>query len=384
MASISIPTALGAASLATTVGGTVAGAMAGGDTPGIPTPNIYQYGGMPGMDTQAQNLINQQAAINPYAQNSQQYQDVLNQTYNNPYAQQAQLGAQAGGQALTGVGQSMLGAAGQYGQFTAGAMPAAQQMLNTAFDPQNALFNQQQQRLQDQVRASNAAAGIGTSPVGAGLENQAMSNFDIAWQQQQLANQNAGLTGYNNAITNVGRGLDVTGQMGTSGATALQTGAGMPYAASIGQLGAQQSALGNYAGAMGAGQSGLMQGPIGNSLSYLDQGVGAQSKQYNQQMQAYNAQLAAQQAQQQGIGQLMSSATGFLNNPNTANLFGGGGGGGVTNSNGAGVTNSNMFSSTGLFGSQGPWSSNPGTVLDTTGFSSQPGVSAFLSGFSGS
>lgn len=72
-------------------------------------------------------------------------------------------------------------------------LSGANAVMNTAFDPQNALYNRTQQQLQDQVRVGQAARGITSSPYGAGLENQAMSNFDIDWQNAQLGRQTQGL-----------------------------------------------------------------------------------------------------------------------------------------------------------------------------------------------
>ena len=72
---------------------------------------------------------------------------------------------------------------------------AGQQILDTSMDPQNALRGREEQRLQDQARVNAAARGITPSPYGAGLENTAMSNFDIDWQNNQLARQLTGIQG---------------------------------------------------------------------------------------------------------------------------------------------------------------------------------------------
>ena len=44
-----------------------------------------------------------------------------------------------------------------------------------------------------QNQAAQSAAGVATTPYGAGLTQQGNQNFDIAWQQAQLANQAQGI-----------------------------------------------------------------------------------------------------------------------------------------------------------------------------------------------
>ena len=94
--------------------------------------------------------------------------------------------------------------------FSAGA-----QTFQTALDPQNALHDRTAQQVQDQARASSAAHGVAMSPYAAGTENQAMSNFNIDWQNNQLLRMIQALTGMsgatnaagnvNNAATNAGQ-----------------------------------------------------------------------------------------------------------------------------------------------------------------------------------
>ena len=77
-----------------------------------------------------------------------------------------------------------------------GGMGAAQQVLNTGFDPQNALYDRQQQQTSDKANAINAMYGLGTSAAGAGLANDASRNFNIDWQNNQLARQVQALGAY--------------------------------------------------------------------------------------------------------------------------------------------------------------------------------------------
>jgi hypothetical protein len=107
----------------------------------------------------------------------------------NPNANYNAGGATAAGSALTGGVPQLTGYAGQ--------------ALQTAFDPQQALFKQQFDQQHQQGLVNSAQAGVANTPYGAGLANQGDQNFDIAWQKQQLQNQN---TGANTAASLYGAG----------------------------------------------------------------------------------------------------------------------------------------------------------------------------------
>ncbi|MCK5603821.1 hypothetical protein KAR91_18175 [Candidatus Pacearchaeota archaeon] len=130
-------------------------------TGGLPVGAPLPMGGMtPGISTGAG------PTINPYSLTSQ--------------TAGGQAAALAGGQGLANIGQ-------------AGAMrDAAGNILNTAFDPRQEVYDRSAQQLQDQVRVGQAARGTAMSPYGAGIENQAMSDFNIDWQNQQLQRQAVG------------------------------------------------------------------------------------------------------------------------------------------------------------------------------------------------
>lgn len=72
-------------------------------------------------------------------------------------------------------------------------LSGANAVMNTAFDPQGALYDRTLQQVQDQQRVGQAARGITMSPYGAGLENKALSDFNIDWQNNQLGRQTQGL-----------------------------------------------------------------------------------------------------------------------------------------------------------------------------------------------
>ncbi len=90
--------------------------------------------------------------------------------------------------------------ASQGGNAGTGLMGAGQNILNTSQDPQNALYDRTLQQVQDQARAANSAAGLGMSGVGAGAEDQAVNNFNIDWQNNQLGRQIQGAQGASGAF----------------------------------------------------------------------------------------------------------------------------------------------------------------------------------------
>lgn len=67
--------------------------------------------------------------------------------------------------------------------------------LQQAFDPQSALYNRTLNQVQNQANVQNAQSGVGASPYGAGVANQAVSNFNIDWQNSQLGRMLQGITG---------------------------------------------------------------------------------------------------------------------------------------------------------------------------------------------
>ncbi len=98
----------------------------------------------------------------------------------NPYMQGYQ-----GANALNAGGNFLNTATGLQGQVS----PFINQTLQTGFDPQQKLFDQLFNQQQQQGLAGQAAAGVANTPYGAGLSQQGNQNFDIAWQNAQLARQ---------------------------------------------------------------------------------------------------------------------------------------------------------------------------------------------------
>jgi hypothetical protein len=115
---------------------------------------------------------------------------------------------QGGANTLTGISQTAAGAAPSYLTANQGLANllggAGASVLNTAFDPQSALYNRTQQQVTDQANAVNSQYGLGSSAAGAGVANQASENFNIDWQNQQLARQTQGLGAVGQAFGTAG------------------------------------------------------------------------------------------------------------------------------------------------------------------------------------
>lgn len=211
-------------------------------------------------------------------------------------------GAASAGNYLLGLGPQLEQNAGALG--TAGSA-----VLNTAFDPQNALYNRTQQQTTDQANAINAMYGLSSSPYGAGVANQANENFNIDWQNQQLARQAQGIQS---------AGAAFTGQagLGQAGASDTFQGASLPYQTYNQQYNDIFNMLGQANSGV-TGATGLDTNSLNALAAYLKLGQSATSV-----GQAGSAQNFAQnQALGAGLGSSLSglaSAFGGSNNSSSS------------------------------------------------------------------
>lgn len=119
-------------------------------------------------------------------------------------------------------------AANRLGAFGDTMLGYGNTILNTGFDPQGDLFAKLSNQVAQQAQAANAASGLGASPYGASTAGNTLSNFDINWQNAQLARQAQALSG-------------ASGAEGTA-ASAFGTQAGLPLSVSTGTTAALQGA----------------------------------------------------------------------------------------------------------------------------------------------
>jgi hypothetical protein len=277
------------------IGGLVGGlgGLFGGGTNQPAAPPQFQ---MPNMGDAANNAFSGIGGLQPFSSTGANALPFANQTfsnlYNNPFSGQFQGAANT----ASGMGQNAaLGAFNTGGQLTnagLGMIPQANQIFQTGFDPQNALYGRTLQQTQDQTRAGLEARGMDNTPYGAGVEGQALSNFNIDWQnnllqrQAMAANAGGGLMQTGAGIANMGAGIQNTapGQYFSAGA--------MPYGA-FGQIGGDQNAA--IAALLSSASGGQQLGnvPIQDYLGYLSAGNQANSVAN----QNYGLQLQAQQQQ---------------------------------------------------------------------------------------
>ena len=300
----------------------------------------------------------QQAMAN-FAQNAQNAQTyspaAYQQSYNqanainyDPYQQAAnQMGQQYGdlanlsGQQMGQFAQQAQQAQGMQNQLYGGAG----QIMQTAFDPQQALYGRTQQQVGDQINAGQAQRGLGNSAVGAAEYGQGMSNFNIDWQNQQLARQAQGMQAMSQASN---AGVNQAGVVDTS--LQNQMAAGQNQASMTGQaaqvpLTAQQTIAGMPA--QNANQyvqnlsnlNALPSGQMNQAIPYMKEGI--QANQFNAKAQgSQNAALA--NLGMQAAGSLLPYAKSGIQG--LAGLFGG-----------SGVTPTSGTDSAGIMSDYGNW-----------------------------
>lgn len=261
---------------------------------GSQAPMAYNPTGQAQADQNYQTLTNgatNWAAALP-GQALPQLTSTVSNVMNNPYAAGAQ--STAGQVASLGAGQAgaQLGASAGLGGLATSMSPYLAQLLQTGFDPQSALYNQQQQQNTDQTNAINAMNGVSGTPYGAGLATQSNQNFNTNWQNAQLGRQLSALGGADSALGAIGSGYSTASDLGSTGLTTLQQSGSQPYNTSMGissdQMAAIQQLIGGTSGALAPSLA------TSSSLSnYLGLGQGATSindattQQNNQQQQSY-------------------------------------------------------------------------------------------------
>lgn len=178
-------------------------------------------------------------------------------------------------------------------------LPYARNILNEGFDVNGQAYGRAAHDLTEQVRASQGARGIQTSPYGAGLENEAMGDFNIDWQGKRLDHMSqamgAALPAYGQAGSQMGYGQQVA-QMGPRFQADL--------ASQMGDLGNSTYTQPNMAASQWLNYSGA---------ATANDSVTAQN--YATQIQAYQAEQAADAAMWAAVGELGGVVTGAALGP---------------------------------------------------------------------
>ncbi|MEK6591540.1 MAG: hypothetical protein AABZ67_00525 [Pseudomonadota bacterium] len=277
---------------------------------GMQQQDFNQYRGL--MD-QYYNAAGAYPVQNYPAQNYGQFQQQVGDLTGDPfgYAALARQGAVQGSQIAPQVAGYQMGGAGALYGLGQGAAPMANQIAQTAFDPQSALYGRTQQQVQDQTAAWMANQGIAQTPYGAGVMGKTLSDFNIDWQNQQLNRQISGAYGYGGLTGTAGNAFDRAGGLGQGAMNTYASGAAAPYNTYAGQI---QNNLSGLSALNQAGQQtwALPQQAFGNYGQYTGQG----------QAQNYLGQNAAQQqfgnlqAMGQGFGQSLAGLSGAFGDSN--------------------------------------------------------------------
>lgn len=255
---------------------------------GPSVPNAYQPTGTASQDAsvQANQGLQSGAAQTGYG--------LANNVVNNPYSGTVIPGAQQAGRYLTGtLAPQLQGASTALSGAAGAALPAGQSVLNTAFDPQNALYARTAQQVADAQQAALAQSGVANTPYGAGVAGQNAANFNIDWQNNQLQRQLSGLSGYDTNLSAVGGAQTTAGNLGSAGAGAETLGSSLPYTAFNQMQGAGLGALGQASELAGSAAATGQ-----NYLNYTNDA-------YKNQLAQYQAQQAQQNAMWSGIGSIL-------------------------------------------------------------------------------
>lgn len=312
----------------------VVGSVAGSAISGAMSPSTsgggasyYTPTGLGSADTTWQNLlsrINSAYGVNnldQYGLNSLQTGVNANTQYAPGYqtaANQAGLGYTNAGNALTGLGNLDLMTQGNL-------LNAGQNVYQMGLDPQSALYGRTLNNVQQQVNANNSMYGLGSSAAGAGVANQALSNFNIDWQNNQLSRAAQGLQAYTGAA-------NTAGNYGQAGANALTQapqytllGGSTPYNTAQTIAATPGNLANTYGSFLNQNVYGPAEGMMGSIIPYMNYGQGAQSVPFQAQAQGAGALGSMVSQGISGIGNSIQNAGGFGNFFNgTTGSFGGG------------------------------------------------------------
>ncbi|MBR8070059.1 hypothetical protein KDW23_03725 [Burkholderia cenocepacia] len=304
--------------LGSVAGGLVSSAMSPGTSGGSNGGSYYVPTGLPTADQTWQSLLSNlnnvyggnnlnqyglsslnsgMAAHATYAPNYQNAGNVAGQQYGNAAA------------ALTGLGNLDLATQQQL-------LGAGQNVYQMGLDPQNALYDRTLNQLTQQTGATNSMYGLGSSAAGAGVQNQALSNFNIDWQNNQLSRAAQGLQAYSGAA-------NTAGSYGQAGANALTQApqysllsGSTPYNTAQTIAGTPGNLANTYGSFLNSNVYGPAEGLMSSIIPYMNGGIGAQSVPFQSQAQGAGAAGSL-------ISQGIQSAFGnYFGGPSTPQYFG--------------------------------------------------------------
>lgn len=288
--------------------GGIAGGLFGGSTPSAPNVQTFQPSGTQAFDKLIQSMITQQSGSNPYSQYMPQATATFNMQSGNANAPGYQTAANNAGSAFNTVGNQAVGASVDINKAALAGLPAASQVLNMGFDPNNALYQRTLQQLNDLVNVNEASRGVTNSPYGASVANTADANFNIDWQNNQLDRALKALSGYTSGVQGAASGAAQAGQVGTAGAGAINNAGAVPFNATNTISENQSAALNQLLNILGIGGSqAFNQNTINDLMQYLNLGANQANQQGNFDLQNFQNKLAQSQVDQAGTGNLVGN-----------------------------------------------------------------------------
>lgn len=319
------------------IGSGIAGMMNGSPADNVQLPQQWR---MPGMDQAAGGAmggINQLLGMNVPQQLLPQYQGVAQNLMNNPF----QGGAMGGALGASGYGASAAGQAANTGnylqQMGSGVTPYAMGVMNMGFDPNRDTYNRQAFNTQQGARAGNEARGLGMTPWGAGVENEAMNRFNQDWQNNMLGRAATGAQA-GGSLLGQGGSLMGAGVNMSAMAPGLMQNAGMfPYQ-TFNQIGGDQLGALNSLSTAGMNATQIPQQGVQNYLNYIGTGNNAGGVANQTAGLGLNqAQLGFNQNQVMGqnIGQGFAGLQRGMNNMGWGGSSGGGSSGGGSSGGGS-------------------------------------------------
>ncbi|MCA8301288.1 hypothetical protein LGN24_07300 [Burkholderia seminalis] len=311
-----MPFAAAVGGLASGIGGSLVSGLLSPSTSGG-SGSYYVPTGLPDADQNWQNLLH--IIANQYGNNPlQQYGlQSLNAglAANDQYGGGYQNAANAAGGTYAGLGSLLNQQANSNFATQAGLLQAGQNVYNMGLDPQNALYDRTLNQLTQQTGATNSMYGLGSSAAGAGVQNQALSNFNIDWQNNLLQRATQGLQAYSGAAGTAGRFGELAGQQAAAApGYALMSGQ-LPYQTAQMIAGMPGNLANTYGSFLNSNVYGPAEGMMNSIIQYMNNGNGAQAVPFQSQAQGAGA---AGSMVSQGISNALGN---YFNQPSYTGNF---------------------------------------------------------------
>ena len=230
-------------------------------------PLGYQYQYSPQADQGAFGSANSIAGLGQIGQQLGQ------QAISNPWQSYGAQGAYNASQMGQGVANNVANYGNAQSQLGLSLVPYAQQIGQTAFDPQGDLYARNQFRNDQQTQAGLAARGLNMTPYGAGVANESNKNFNLDWENAQLQRQIQGGNALGSLINTAGSNVNYGQQLASTAPGLYQTASQYPYLTQQGYTNDAISGLNN--------SSQLTQNAFDDYMKYLTGGNSAtQTAQY--------------------------------------------------------------------------------------------------------